>query len=89
MGTRPWKDIAREAQEVRADSMPKEWMLNTPLPKTVMNVMDVPYTCGIMSKEEVDLTDKDTTELFELLASRKVKGYDVTLAFCKRAAIAQ
>jgi amidase len=54
-----------------------------------MNVMDLPYTCGIMSKEELELTDKDATELLELLASGKVKSYDVTLAFCKRAAIAQ
>jgi amidase len=64
-------------------------MLKTPVPETVMNVMDILYNCGIMSKEELDLTDKDATELLELLASRKVKSYDVTLAFCKRAAIAQ
>jgi amidase len=64
-------------------------MLETPVPDTLMNVMDVPYTCGIMSKEELDLTDKDATEFLELLASGKLKSYDVTLAFCKRAAIAQ
>jgi amidase len=89
MGTRAWQGIACEAQEVRANSIPKEWMLKTPVPETVMNVMDILYNCGIMSKEELDLTDKDATELLELLASRKVKSYDVTLAFCKRAAIAQ
>ena len=51
--------------------------------------MSVPYESGIMTPEELAWTEKDATELLRLLSKGELKSYDVTLAFCKRAAIAQ
>lgn len=51
--------------------------------------MRVPYECGIMTARELVLTDKDATELLQLMATGQVTSYELTLAFCRRAAIAQ
>lgn len=89
MTTPQWQKVAEEQQQLRDSKIPREWILKSPPSDDVTNVMDVPSTSGIMSKEELALTEKDATELLSLMATGKVKSYDVTLAFCKRAAIAQ
>lgn len=51
--------------------------------------MQVPYTSGIMTERELQLTEQDATALLEQLSKRELTSYDLTRAFCKRAAIAQ
>ena len=89
MAIRPWQEIAKEQQAMRDAKIPPEWRLKAPPGASVTNVFRVPYTCGIMSKRELELTDKDATELLELLSTGKLKAYELTVAFCKRASIAQ
>jgi len=84
----PWQRIAQRAQLFRDSTIPREWLLNDPVSDDVRNVMKVPYACGVMTEIELALTDKDATGLLELLKSGRVSSFDVTLAFCKRAAIA-
>lgn len=83
-----WTEIALEAQTLRDASIPKEWLLPIIPSPDVVNVMDVPYTCGLLTPEELQWRDKTAAELLELLHSGTLKSYDLTLAFCKRAAIA-
>jgi amidase len=89
MEARPWQEIASEHQGIRDAAIPKEWQLIDLPSDDVANVMQIPYTCGILSNQELEWTDKDATELLELLATRKIKSYNLTLAFCKRASLAQ
>jgi amidase len=84
-----WEEVVNAKIIQLASKIPKEWMLKTPVDSSIKNVMDVPYTSGLMAKSELDLTEKDATELVGLLASGNVSSYEVTLAFCKRAAICQ
>ena len=52
--------------------------------------MEVPLTCGILSETELKITsDYDATALLEKLRSGVWSVEEVTVAFCKRAAIAQ
>ncbi|KIX08496.1 uncharacterized protein Z518_03152 [Rhinocladiella mackenziei CBS 650.93] len=83
-----WQRIALEAQVLRDKAIPSNWLLSSPPRENVLNVTKVPYTCGIMTEKELELTDKDATELLAMLKDGRLKSYDVTLAFCKRAAIA-
>lgn len=54
-----------------------------------LDVTGIPRTCGILSPEEIDITDKyDATGLLEAIAARKYTAVAVAMAFCKRAAIA-
>lgn len=81
-----WEDIAADKCSRIAASIPQEWRIDTKnLPD---NVMDVPAKCGILSDAELAITESSATDLVQQLATGKLKAVDVTLAFCKRAAVA-
>ena len=86
-----WQELCKEKKAHQASLIPKEWLLPKGLvPATQLNVIDVPRTCGILSKLECEITEiDDVTELLEKLATGKYSAYQVTLSYCKRAAIAQ
>ncbi|GFP51852.1 acetamidase [Trichoderma asperellum] len=75
--------------------IPIDWLLTSDIIQTVseastQNVLDLPRTCGILTQKEIDITEKyDATDLIEKLASAELTSEEVTVAFCKRAAIAQ
>lgn len=52
------------------------------------NVTSIPATCGILSPEELEITEYDAVSLLEAIAIRKYTAVAVTQAFCKRAIIA-
>lgn len=86
---RPWEETALEEQGKRDAAIPSEWRLKTPISPSARNFMRIPYESSIMTPQELALTEKDATELLALLAEGKLRSYDLTLAFCKRAALAQ
>lgn len=73
------------------DSIPKQYHLPESFaedPPT--DVTNVPRTCGIMSEDEIDITENyDATSLAQAIASKKLTAISVVTAFAKRAAIAQ
>lgn len=52
------------------------------------NVSKVPETCGLLSKEQIKITNMDATELLERIATGELKSESVVLAFGLRASIA-
>jgi len=84
-----WQELCASKRAERDATIPKEWLLKELPSEQRANVMNVPYECGIMSEQELDLTELDATELLQRMAQGELKCYDVVLAFCKRAAIAQ
>lgn len=90
-----WQEkLAKKKAECEA-ALPDAWRLpQAVIDETRANptkgVMHVPAACGLLSAEELDITEKyDAVKLIELMAARVLTSYEVTLAFCKRAAIAQ
>jgi amidase len=54
------------------------------------NVMPVFSGCGLLTDRELEITDvEDCVALLEKLHSRQWSALEVTVAFCKRATIAQ
>lgn len=81
-----WEERAADKRSRIAASIPAEWRIETSsLPD---NVMSVPSSCGILSKMELAITESSAVDLVARMAKGELKSYDVTLAFCKRAAIA-
>lgn len=70
-------------------STTKEWLLpEDKLPgKEQLNVVDVPKTSGILSEEEVFITDQDVAALLEAYQSGKWTVRQVVTAFMKKAVI--
>ena len=97
MAEAPWQPIARRKQAFRDSKIPTEWHISGRLlPKDPplleygpQNVLHVPRECGILSSTEVSITeDHSVKSLLSALAAQKHTAYDVTRAFCKRAAVA-
>ncbi|GKU22736.1 unnamed protein product [Fusarium langsethiae] len=70
---------AKVPQELR---LPIELVRNPP-----KDVSIIPATCGILSQEELEITEHDAVNLVDAIASRKYSSVAVARAFCKRAII--
>lgn len=84
--TMTWEEAAADKKSRIAESIPQEWRIKT-LP-TEDNVMDYAKKSGILTAEEISITESSATELVEKLAAGQLKSVAVTTAFCKRAALA-
>jgi amidase len=82
-----WEELAADKRSRIVDSIPSEWLIQN-LP-TDDNVFEFPKTSGLLSPRELELTESSATELVAQLAQGKLKSVELTLAFCKRAALAQ
>ncbi|GKU12970.1 unnamed protein product [Fusarium langsethiae] len=73
-----------------ADKVPTEFCLASEFFKnTPLNVSEVPSTCGLLSDEEIAITESyDATGLADAIARRKYTAVNVAKAFCKRAVTA-
>ncbi|KAK9473929.1 amidase signature domain-containing protein [Dipodascopsis tothii] len=82
-----YKKIAAAKRQQRLDAIPKEWLIEIP---DEDNLLSLPETCGVLSEKELEITGKyDAVGLLEKVHAGELSAYEVTLAFCKRAAIAQ
>lgn len=81
-----WTAISK-AKRAKRDSLLK-WKL-TPVPDDVLDVTHVPASCGILDKLELAITEADASTILKTIASGDWTSEAVTVAFCKRASIAQ
>ncbi|WVQ66347.1 uncharacterized protein L199_004526 [Kwoniella botswanensis] len=82
----PWQEVAQAKRQARDALIPEEWRIQ---PTEADNVIDVPKTCGVLSPKEIEITELDAPTLVGKMVAGELKSYEVTLAFCKRAAVAQ
>lgn len=82
-----WETLAAKKRASVLDAIPPEWRLKeVPVGDSVMSV---PRDSGILSPEELTITESSASDLVRALASGKLTSVAVTTAFCKRAALAQ
>lgn len=85
----------KEKRAKRYSSIPTEWQLPSSITDDIhaeaqIGVLDVPESCGIFSAKEIEITSKyDAVALLAKISAKELTSYEATLAFCKRAAIAQ
>jgi amidase len=83
-----WRDIAAKKQKEIFDAIPPSWIVDKHLLHG-HNFMDLPRECpSIMSKEELFITEQRAVDILSRIHTRNWTSYQVTLAFCKRAALA-
>jgi amidase len=89
LGMKQYQAISAKKKAQQYNNIPETWRIATERFQNVTNVMDVPLTCGLLSETESKITsDYDATALLEKLKARVLSAEQVTVAFCKRAAIA-
>lgn len=71
--------------------IPKEWLLPESIVFTKQrNIMPIFRSCGLLTERELEITDvEDCVILLDRLHSQEWSALEVTVAFCKRSAIAQ
>ncbi|CEL10468.1 Putative Acetamidase-B [Aspergillus calidoustus] len=82
-----WEQLAADKRKRLAKTIPQQWRIRE-VPGND-SVIDYPRTAGILSKRELEITELCASQLVSNLASNSLSAVEVTLAFCKRTAIAQ
>lgn len=79
-----WQDIAQRKKDEQYGRIPADWRLKT-LPEPQVKIYtNIPRKCGLLTKEELDITEKyDAVALAQAIRNKKLKSLDVTRAFCK------
>jgi amidase len=81
-----WEEKAKDKKARIDASIPSEWRIKDQ--PTEVSVMDYPRKSGIMTDEELSITESSATDLVAKLAKGELTSVAVTTAFCKRAALA-
>jgi amidase len=85
-----WSDIGLAKRNARDRLIPNSWKIPTENYAARTNVLDVPLTCGILTDREITITSNyDAVDIVNGIKAGTFSAKEVTVAFCKRAAIAQ
>lgn len=84
--TSKWEELAADKRTRINESIPEEWRTKE-LPAGDC-FFDFPAKSGLLSDQEISITESSATDLVQQLAHGDLKAVDVTIAFCKRAALA-
>lgn len=82
-----WEEKVAAKRKQRQESIPQEWLI-PPIADHGANVLKAPETSGVLTQKELEITVTDPSLLLEKLAQGVLTSVEVTVAFCKRAAIA-
>ncbi|KAK9476900.1 amidase signature domain-containing protein [Lipomyces japonicus] len=84
-----YKFIAAKKQKQLLDAIPLEWRIQVS-PDQPDNLTKFAETCGILTEREIVITSNyDAVGLLEKVHKGEYSALEVTIAFCKRAALAQ
>lgn len=85
-----WQQIAAAKKSQQKSKIPQAWIIPEGVYSEQLNLTEVPLTCGLLTDSECQITsDHDATALLEKIKKGIWSAEQVTIAFCKRAAIAQ
>jgi len=81
-----WEKTAEDKKARIFESIPQEWRIKATV--TDDSVMGYPKISGILSAEELAITESTAVDLVAKMALGELTSVAVTTAFCKRAALA-
>lgn len=86
-----WEVTAQICRHALHQSIPHQWALSSDrIPaKERLNVMELPYESGLLTTEELKITEMDVPALLAGYKSGTLSVVQVTTAFLKRAVIGQ
>ncbi|KAJ6443497.1 glutamyl-tRNA(gln) amidotransferase subunit A [Purpureocillium lavendulum] len=87
MATKSWEERVADKRSRLDKTIPAEWRIKT-MPSG-NSFMSYPKESGILSGDELAITESNATDLVRKLANGELTSVAVTTAFCKRAALAQ
>ena len=88
MGSESWNDLVADKRRRQAEAIPKEWLISAP-PSSQLDVISQPETCGLLTDNELLITNAEVDVLLDKLATGQWSSVEVTTAFYKRAIVSQ
>lgn len=91
MTIQPWEQQAQKARDILQNSIPKQWLVPEEKlpPVTQKNVLDFPRQSGLLSEEELRITESSASELVAEMGAGKLKAEQTVVAFLKRSVMGQ
>lgn len=83
-----WRAVGQRAQNTVLESIAARWRLNPKQHGDLTDVTHVPQECGLMTKDQLDITELSVIELLDRQKFREVKASEVLEAFAAQVAIA-
>ncbi|EME83614.1 uncharacterized protein MYCFIDRAFT_47042 [Pseudocercospora fijiensis CIRAD86] len=84
-----YMNIAARAQHIVLDSIPQQWRLSAEAKaRAQRNPKHGVFECSILSRRQIRITELSASELLQKIYNGRLSSYEVTVAFCARAAIA-
>jgi amidase len=89
--TQGWEEAASTCRIILDNSIPKQWRLDQSQlpPEGQADVVALPETCGLLSVEEIEMTNQSVAGLLKAYESGQWTVEAVLVAFLKRATIGQ
>lgn len=95
-----WKTLASAHASKQLSSIPSDWILNAAKLREISGAgtpreghlleLHAARQSGLLSEEELTITqDFSATDILKQIHSKTLSAEEVTVAFCKRAALAQ
>lgn len=81
-----WYDLAVDKRQRQSKTIPSQWRIQLP-PESAIDVIPYPETCGLLTPEEIEITNASVEILLVRLAAGEWSSFIVTTAFYKRAVI--
>lgn len=83
-----WQLISRQKKQQQEARIPPAWRLLSLPSSHVTCYTDIPRTCGLLTKQELEITeDYDAVALAQAIKEKKLKCVEVATAFCKVRAV--
>ncbi|KAG6330360.1 hypothetical protein ID866_8729 [Astraeus odoratus] len=83
-----WSQMAADKKQRQIKSIPPQWLISLP-PESRLDVTTYPDTCGLLTPEEIEITNTGVEDLLAGLSKGELSSLSVTTAFYKRAIVSQ
>lgn len=85
-----WTSVVADNLARRDALFPQDYLVPAEQlpPKSQLNVIDFPKACGVLTAQEIEITETNGPALVEKMIAGELSSVDVTRAFCKRATVA-
>lgn len=80
-----WQETAQKKRDYVRSQIPKEWLLEE-TPEDASNAYE--YLNKVLPKDETEIVHKSLLQLQKDIKDKKLSSYEITKAFCHRAALA-
>jgi len=83
-----WEQVAKQKRDSVLELVPKEWRIPSPPSVEEQRNVTGPFIQKYLGQKEIEITESDAVNLVKKASDGTWSAYEITQAFCHRAAVA-